>query len=158
MALSSRVDCVRSNAPSSLGQWKYKSPRAERSAVPQLQFDITGPLDATDRRAFAEEVAALYADRMATQTDHVAVSIRERDPADLWLGREVEGRLLFLNADVRRGRDQSRRREFALAIMDAARDRWGVPAPNMKVVFTEHAGEDMMGYDRVGGEWSAGEE
>jgi hypothetical protein len=37
--------------------------------------------------------------------------------------------------------------------MERAVAEFGVPEPNAKVVFTEHAGEDMMGIDRVGGDW-----
>jgi hypothetical protein len=37
--------------------------------------------------------------------------------------------------------------------MSAAADRWDVPDENLKVTFTEHAGPQMMGVDRVGGEW-----
>lgn len=125
--------------------------------MPHLQFDITGPLSGDDKNAFAEEIAELYTEHMATTIGHVAASVRERDADDLWIGRAVEGRLLFLDADIRQGRSQERRRRFALAAMAAARERWGIPEPNMKVVFTEHSGPDMMGVDRVGGEWS-GEE
>lgn len=125
--------------------------------MPHLQFDVTGPIEDGEKTAFAERVAELYTDHMATTVGHVAVTVRERDPADLWLGRAVEGRLLFLDADVRQGRSGERKRSFALAAMELARERWGVPEPNMKVVFTEHAGPDMMGVDRVGGEWSPGD-
>jgi len=38
--------------------------------------------------------------------------------------------------------------------MERVRDAFGVPTPNLKVVFTEHDGPSMMGYDRVGGEWT----
>ncbi|WP_254534968.1 tautomerase family protein [Halomarina litorea] len=121
--------------------------------MPLLQFDVTGPLDPTDKEAFAAEVTDLYTEEMATTAGHVAVTIRERDPSDLHLGRAEDGRLLFLDAEIRRGRSFERKRAFALATMEAARERWDVPEANLKVVFTEHAGEQMMGYDRVGGEW-----
>jgi phenylpyruvate tautomerase PptA (4-oxalocrotonate tautomerase family) len=121
--------------------------------MPLLQFDITGPLARADREAFAATVTDLYVEHMDTTAGHVAVTVRERDPGDLSLGRAVEGRRCFLDAEVRRGRSHERKRAFALAAMAAARERWGVPEPNLKVVFTEHAGEDMMGVDRIGGEW-----
>lgn len=122
--------------------------------MPLLHF--TTAIDATDRewRAFAESVAASYADHMETGTDHVAVARTRADRADLWLGRGVPGAMAFLEADVREGRSADRRRRFALAVMDDLAARWGVPEPNMKVVFTEHEGSSMMGYDRVGDDWS----
>jgi len=122
--------------------------------MPLLQFDTTASVTADQKTAFATRVTTLYTEEMATTTGHVAVSIRERDTADLHLGRAVSGPLVFLDADIRRGRSFERKRSFALAVSDLLTDRFGVPEPNIKIVFTEHAGESMMGVDRVGGEWS----
>jgi phenylpyruvate tautomerase PptA (4-oxalocrotonate tautomerase family) len=122
--------------------------------VPLLQFDTTLDLTPEERQSFTADVTELYADEMATTTGHVAVVLREQESAALSLGRAVDGPLLFLNADVRAGRSFERKRNFALATMDLARERFDVPRENLKVVFSEHAGEDMMGVDRVGGDWS----
>ncbi|GAA0263895.1 hypothetical protein LT974_04675 [Halobacterium noricense] len=43
---------------------------------------------------------------------------------------------------------------FATAVMAEAAERFGVPDENLKVVFTEHAGVQMHGVDRVGGDWN----
>ena len=125
--------------------------------MPLLQFDTT--LDATDddKRAFTRTVTELYAEEMATTTGHIAVVFREHPAPNLSLGRAEGGPLLFLDAEVRQGRSFERKRSFARSVMDAARERWAVPTANLKVVFTEHAGEQMMGYDRVGGDWSEAE-
>ncbi|WP_222918452.1 4-oxalocrotonate tautomerase family protein [Natrinema sp. SYSU A 869] len=121
--------------------------------MPLLQFDTTlSPSDA-EKTAFAERVTDYYTTEMATTAGHVAVTIREHEAADLHLGRAVEGPLLFLDAEIRRGRSFERKRAFALAAMEYAGDTFDVPDENMKVVFTEHPGEAMMGVDRVGGEW-----
>ncbi|WP_135824385.1 tautomerase family protein [Halorussus ruber] len=125
--------------------------------MPLLQFDLTCEASADEKDAFAATVTNLYTDVMETTAGHVAVAIRERADADLHLGRAESGPLLLLDADVRAGRPVEQRREFALAVMDAASDRWGIPEPNMKVVFTQHDGPEMMGYNRVGDEWN-GEE
>lgn len=124
------------------------------SRVPLLQFDTTLSLSAEQKESFAEHVTQLYTETMATTAGHVAVVIRDREPADLHLGRMVDGPLLFLDAEIRRGRSFDRKRRFALGVMEHAVERHGVPEPNLKVVFTEHEGENMMGVDRVGGEWS----
>ena len=121
--------------------------------MPLLQFDTTLSLSADERTSFAETVTDLYTTEMATTAGHVAVTIRERDPADLHLGRAVDGPLLFLDAEIRQGRPFDRKRAFALETFAHAGERFGVPDENMKVVFTEHPGESMMGVDRVGGEW-----
>ncbi len=121
--------------------------------MPLLQFETTLSLSDEEKTAFADRVTDLYTTEMATTAGHVAVSIRERETADLHLGRAVDGPLLFLDAEIRRGRPFERKRAFALATMDYVGETFDVPDENMKVVFTEHPGEAMMGVDRVGGEW-----
>ncbi|MDS0475017.1 tautomerase [Natrinema sp. 1APR25-10V2] len=126
--------------------------------MPLLQFDTTlSPSDA-EKTALAERVTELYTTEMATTAGHVAVTIREREPADLHLGRAVDGPLCFLDAEIRRGRSFDRKRAFALATMEYIRDSFDVPGENLKVVFTEHRGEQLMGVDRVGGEWDGDSE
>jgi len=121
--------------------------------MPLLQFETTLSLSDAEKTAFADRVTDLYTTEMATTAGHVAVSIREREAADLHLGRAVDGPLLFLDAEIRRGRSFERKRAFALETMDYVGETFDVPDENMKVVFTEHPGEAMMGIDRVGGEW-----
>ncbi|WP_135305190.1 tautomerase family protein [Haloarcula amylovorans] len=122
--------------------------------MPLLQFDTTLSLSAEQKTSFAETVTEIYTTKMATKQGHVAVTIRDRNPADLHLGRAVEGPLLFLDAEIRQGRSFERKREFALAVMEHVASTFNVPDKNMKVVFTEHPGEAMMGVNRVGGEWN----
>ncbi|MDZ7850326.1 MAG: tautomerase [Halodesulfurarchaeum sp.] len=124
--------------------------------MPLLQFDTTVEMTAVEKSAFAETATELYTTEMATTAGHVAVTIRERAAAEMFLGRAVEGPLLFLDADIRRGRSFERKRGFALAVMEHAGAAFDIPEENMKVVFTEHPGESMMGVDRVGGEWENG--
>lgn len=121
--------------------------------MPLLQFDTTLSLSSDQKTELAEYVTALYTEEMATTAGHVAVSIRERDDADLHLGRAVDGPLVFLDAEIRQGRPFERKRAFALETMAYLCETFDVPEPNAKVVFTEHPGESMMGVDRVGGEW-----
>ncbi|MFC4359386.1 tautomerase [Halobium salinum] len=121
--------------------------------MPLLQFDTSVAMTAGEKRSFANEVTELYTELFETTSEDVVVSIRAREDAELHLGRAEPGPILLLDAHVRRGRPTDRRREFARAVMDAAKARWKVPEPNMTVTFTEHDGDEMMGYDRVGGEW-----
>ncbi|WP_262175225.1 4-oxalocrotonate tautomerase family protein [Haloarcula laminariae] len=122
--------------------------------MPLLQFDIARSLSAAEKTSFAERVTELYTTEMRTTSGHVAVTIRERDSAEMHLGRAVDGPLLFLDAEIRQGRSVDRKRAFALATMEYAADEFDIPDENMKVVFTEHPGDAMMGVDRVGGEWT----
>jgi len=93
---------------------------------------------------------------METRAGHVAVAIDELEPSAMAIGRAVDGPLLFLDAEIREGRPFEYKRAFAVAVMEHAVAEFGVPEPNAKVVFTEHAGENMMGLDRVGGDWDRG--
>ena len=122
--------------------------------MPLLQFDTSVEMTAREKRAFADTVRQQYSEQMQTGTSHVAVVVRPRASSECSIGRETaDGRYLFLDAEIREGRSTDCKRAFALAVMDAARERFGVPESNMKVVFTEHAGESMMGYNRIGGDW-----
>ncbi|MFC6786364.1 4-oxalocrotonate tautomerase family protein [Halobaculum halobium] len=121
--------------------------------MPHLQFDTDAGPTAAQKEALAATVTDLYTDHMETSPGHVAVTIRDRDPAELHLGRAVEGALVVLDADIREGRPFELKRAFALATMEYLIDEWGVPEANLKATFTAHAGEEMMGYDRVGGDW-----
>jgi phenylpyruvate tautomerase PptA (4-oxalocrotonate tautomerase family) len=121
--------------------------------MPLLQFSTTRSLSPAERESFVAFVTERYAEEMATATGHVAVTITEHEPSAMAIGRGVDGPLLFLDAEIREGRPFERKRAFALAVMERAVAALGVPEPNAKVVFTEHAGADMMGIDRVGGDW-----
>lgn len=110
-------------------------------------------MSAEEKASFAGAVTELYATKIATTTGHVAVTIRDRTAADLYLGRAVEGPLPFVDAEIRQGRQFERKRAFALTIMEHAAATFDIPEENMKVVFTEHTGESLMGANRVGGEW-----
>ena len=121
--------------------------------MPLLQFDTTLSLSADEKTALADRVTDIYTTEMATTSGHVAVTFREREPADLHLGRAEDGPLLFLDAEIRRGRSIDYKRAFALKTFAYVGETFDVPDENMKVVFTEHPGESMMGVNRVGGEW-----
>lgn len=121
--------------------------------MPLLQFDTTLTLSAAEKTTLADRVTDRYTTEMATTDGHVAVTIRERQSADLHLGRAVDGPLVFLDAEIRQGRPLERKRAFALETFAFLAETFDVPEPNMKVVFTEHPGTNMMGVDRVGGEW-----
>lgn len=121
--------------------------------MPLLRVDTTLSPSADQKRALAAKLTELYTEEMDTTAGHVAVSIHDHGAADLHLGREVAGPMVFVDAQIRQGRPQEFKRAFALETMEYLGDTFGVPDHNMKLVFTEHPGENMMGVDRVGGEW-----
>ena len=126
--------------------------------MPYLALDTTYEPAEEERRACTTALTDLYVDEMRTTAGHVAVAIREHPEGAMSIGRAVDGPIAVLDADVRRGRSFERRRAFALAVIDWLAEAWDVPRPNLKVAFTEHDGDQLMGADRVGGEWSPDEE
>ncbi|EMA04906.1 tautomerase family protein [Haloferax denitrificans] len=120
--------------------------------MPHLQFDLDFEVTAREADRFASEMAELYAERMDADTDYAAVSVRE--VRAIHLGRATGDKTVVLQADIRAGRSAERKRDLALAVIEAVAERFGVPESNQKVVFTEHEGSQMMGYDRVGDDWS----
>jgi phenylpyruvate tautomerase PptA (4-oxalocrotonate tautomerase family) len=126
--------------------------------MPLLQIDTTVRMSSDEKTELAEALRERYSEIMDTGTDHVAVAIRPREPAELSLGRETaDDRLFVLDADIREGRGFESKRAFVLAVMEFVASEHGVPEPNMKAVITEHEGPQMMGYDRVGSEWTPAE-
>jgi phenylpyruvate tautomerase PptA (4-oxalocrotonate tautomerase family) len=126
--------------------------------MPLLEFDCSAAMTADENQRFSGRITELYADHMETGTDHIAVVLRERSELELDIGRADSAEpCLVLDAEIRQGREFEAKRAFALAVMELADEIWEIPDPNMKVVFTEHAGENMMGVDRVGSEWSSNE-
>jgi phenylpyruvate tautomerase PptA (4-oxalocrotonate tautomerase family) len=122
--------------------------------MPLLTITTTADPDRENREAFLEDFADLYADVMDSETSFVSIRIQPVPAEDLWLGRAEPGApIVLLEADIREGRSVSKRREFALEAMERFHAAWEMPYPNMKVVFTEHDGAHMMGYDRVGSDW-----
>lgn len=123
--------------------------------MPLLTINSTRRVAPEKKEPFIESVAELYADVMDSETRFLSVRFHAVDRENLWLGRaESDSDIVVLEADIRAGRPPDQRRAFATQFMEKLHAEWGIPHPNMKVVFTEHEGAHMMGYDRVGGDWS----
>lgn len=123
--------------------------------MPLLTVNSTKKIAPEAKEAFFEDVASLYADVMDSETSFLSIRFCNVSREDIWLGRatESESDVVVLEADIREGRPPEQRRAFALSFMEKIHREWDIPHPNMKVVFTEHEGSHLMGYDRVGGDW-----
>ncbi|MFW5903138.1 MAG: tautomerase family protein [Halolamina sp.] len=120
--------------------------------MPYLQFDADFRIPDEQAAPFQRAVAELYADVMDADTRYTAVAVR--DDVSLYLGRAEGKKRVVVSADVREGRSPERKRDLGLALIDLVNETFDVPTANQKVVFTEHAGHQMMGADRVGEDWS----
>jgi len=122
--------------------------------MPYLSLDTTDTPTENQQRDCTSALTDQYTEIMETDPDHVAVAIRTHPSEAMTLGRAVDGPIAVLSADIRRGRPFEQRRAFGLAVIDWLSAEWEISRPNLKIVFTEHSGDQLMGADRVGSEWS----
>jgi 5-carboxymethyl-2-hydroxymuconate isomerase len=127
--------------------------------MPHLQFELNFTPPAAAKRDFAEAVKQHFATIMSTGTDHIGITFRCYAQADLVFGRAGRnGRIVFLNADIRLGRSAEQKRRLTLAIMGELGVRWQVPEAHVYVIYTEHDGPDFQLSDRVLPSWQTGED
>ncbi len=126
--------------------------------MPHLQFELNFSPAAEEKTAFAAAVCDHFAAIMSTGTDHIGITFRCYDHADLVFGRAGNGPIAFLNADIRVGRTAEQKRQLALAIMDEISARWGMAKEHIYIVYTEHDGPDFQLSDRVLPSWQTGED
>jgi phenylpyruvate tautomerase PptA (4-oxalocrotonate tautomerase family) len=128
--------------------------------MPHLQFEMNFEPYPADKVRFAEAVVRHFSEIMDTGTDHIGVTLRTFRREDLTFGRAAaaDGRIVFLNADIRLGRTRDQKRRLALAIMSEIEKTWGVAQRSVYVIYTEHDGEHFQLSDRVLPSWSAGED
>jgi phenylpyruvate tautomerase PptA (4-oxalocrotonate tautomerase family) len=127
--------------------------------MPHIQIDINKTLNVADKKNLAREVNAVFAEVMATGTDHISLSLREFDTWNLSLGRvsNPEAGVALVNADIRAGRSLQQRRSLALGIINVLNRLLGIPPSHMYVTLTEHPGEDFHLYERYLASWQPGE-
>lgn len=127
--------------------------------MPHLQFELNFTPDPAEKRDFAAAVKQHFASIMSTGTDHIGITFRCYAPGDLVFGRAgEEGRIAFLNADIRLGRTAEQKRRLSLAIMAELERRWHMPQAHVYVIYTEHDGPDFQLSDRVLPGWQTGED
>ena len=128
--------------------------------MPHLQFELNFAPDAAAKRRFAKKVVQHFATVMDTGTDHIGITLRTYKKGDLTFGRAAggNGRIAFVNADIRLGRTKDQKRKLALAFIDEIHRTWKVRREAVYVIYTEHDGESFQLSDRVLPSWSAGED
>ncbi len=125
--------------------------------MPLLKINSTKELDSEEKTAFIEDIAERYAETMDSETRFLSIVFNETARENVWLGRAsgTNADIVVLEADIRAGRPSEQLRTFALEFIETVHERWEIPYSNTKVVFTEHEGRHMMGYDRVGSDWGS---
>ena len=127
--------------------------------MPHLQFELNFTPDANEKSDFAEAAKQHFSEIMSTGTDHIGITFRCYAPGDLVFGRAgKDGRIAFLNADIRLGRTADQKRRLALAILAEISRRWDLPEESIYIIYTEHDGPDFQLSDRVLPSWQTGED
>jgi phenylpyruvate tautomerase PptA (4-oxalocrotonate tautomerase family) len=127
--------------------------------MPHLQFELNFTPSAGEKRDFAEAVKQYFSEIMSTGTDHIGITFRCYAPGDLVFGRAgTDGRIAFLNADIRLGRTADQKRRLALSILSEICKTWNMPEESVYVIYTEHDGPDFQLSDRVLPSWKTGED
>ena len=81
--------------------------------MPYLALDTTADLTATDRRDCTNAFTELYTDIVETESDHVAINVRDHPTDAMALGRAVDGPIaasdwLSLTGSTRDGESPAR--------------------------------------------------
>ncbi|MBW2477338.1 MAG: tautomerase [Deltaproteobacteria bacterium] len=126
--------------------------------MPHLQFELNFSPNPQDKQSFAHSVRQLFARIMNTGTDHIGITLRCYSANDLVFGRAGNGKIAFLNADIRVGRSAQQKRQLGLEIMAELSRLWEIPKESIYVIYTEHDGPDFQLSDRVLPSWQAGED
>ncbi len=127
--------------------------------MPHLQFELNFAPSVEEKRVFAEAVKQYFSEIMSTGTDHIGITFRCYEPGDLVFGRAGrDGRIAFLNADIRLGRSAEQKRRLALAILTEISRTWQLTEESVYIIYTEHDGPDFQLSDRVLPSWKTGED
>ena len=112
--------------------------------MPHLQFEINKKIDPSLKEKFVISVRKIFGDVMKTDTDHVAVSLREYDKDNLSIGRSsYQGHVCLMNLDIRVGREIEKRRQLATEYFILVNTLFKIDKENQYITFTEHEGEDF---------------
>ncbi len=127
--------------------------------MPHLQFEINKKIDNETKKSFCNKIRDSFARIMDTQTDHIAISIREFEPYSLSIGRvEAADEVCLMNLDIREGRTMEQIRELALVYMSIVSDEFNIANSNQYLTFTKHGGEDFHLIEKYLSSWESGED
>ncbi len=126
--------------------------------MPHLQFELNFTPEPAEKCSFAAAVKQHFSHIMGTGTDHIGITFRCYAAEDLVFGRAGDGKIVFLNADIRLGRTAEKKRQLSLEIMTELFNYWQIPREHVYVIYTEHDGPDFQLSDRVLPGWKTGED
>jgi 5-carboxymethyl-2-hydroxymuconate isomerase len=124
--------------------------------MPHLQFEINKKIDPKVKEEFIKSVLKIFGGVMKTDTNHVAVSLREHDNGNLSLGRtNYQDPVCLMNLDIRASREIEKRRQLATAYFILVNTLFNIGKENQYLTFTEHKGEDFHLIEKYLADWVA---
>ena len=124
--------------------------------MPHIQVDINRNLKSNQKKIICEHVATIFSTVMKTGKNHIAISIREFDRNNLYLGQVMDNLkgIILLNIDLRSGRTSKQRKKLKSELMKMLSQNTGIPTESMYVTYTEHQGQDFHLSNRNLADWS----
>ena len=123
--------------------------------MPLLKFEISKEISSEIKLQFKDEIFLLFSEIMDTKTDHIGISIVEKNPMNLFLGRVSDSQygIALVSINLRNGRTTEQKRKLSKELIKILKDRLNIPKENSYVVFTEHPGEDFHLDEIVLSDW-----
>ena len=124
--------------------------------MPHIQIDINRNLRSDQKKVICRNVVEIFSKVMKTGKDHIAISIREFDKDNLYLGqvRDISNGIVLMNIDLRSGRTTKQREILKSELMEGLSQITLIPVESMYVTYTEHPGQDFHLSNRNLDDWS----
>ena len=124
--------------------------------MPHIQIDINRNLRSDQKKIICRNVVEIFSKVMKTGKDHIAISLREFDKDNLYLGqvRDISNGIILMNIDLRSGRTTKQREILKSELMEGLSQITFIPIESMYVTYTEHPGQDFHLSNRNLDDWS----
>jgi len=110
--------------------------------MPYLQFEINKKVCNETKEEFAKEIQTAYSGIMNSDTNNIAISLREVDKYNLSLGRaNTSDDICFISLDIAEGKTLEQRRELAKSFTSIVKTNFQVDENNQFITFTQHEEE-----------------
>jgi len=127
--------------------------------MPHLQFDINKKLDKGVKQKFIRFVEHSFSEIMQTGTDHIAISIREKEKNNLSLGRaEKNEDVCLMNLDIRTGRKKKQIEKLIKTIMIGVNKIFKIKVTNQYTTITNHPGDEFNFFEKSLSNWKANDD
>ena len=123
--------------------------------MPLLRFEISKVISGDIKLQFKDEIFRLFSEIMDTKTGHIGISIVEKNPMNLFLGRASDSKygIALVSINLRNGRKTEQKRKLSKEIIKVLKNKLHIPKKNSYVVFTEHPGENFHLDEKVLSNW-----